>query len=61
MNIEKYLPPNVATEYGNKYQIPMHKNCKKYANKKRQMKGLAKTASEQFVQKLIRGIDLQKL
>lgn len=25
------------------------------------MKGLTKTASEQFVQKLIRGIDLQKL
>lgn len=39
----------------------MHKNCKKYANKKSQMKGLAKITSEQFVQKLIRGIDLQKL
>ena len=39
----------------------MHKNSKKYANKKSQMKGLAETASEQFVQKLIRGIDLQKL
>lgn len=39
----------------------MYKNCKKYANKKSQMKGLTKTASEQFVQKLIRGIDLQKL
>ena len=49
MNIEKYLPPNVATEYRNKYQIPMYKNCKKYANKKSQMKGLTKTASEQFV------------
>ena len=39
----------------------MHKYCKKYANKKRQMKGLAKTASEQFVQKVIWGIDLQEL
>ena len=39
----------------------MHKYCKKYANKKSQMKGLAKTASEQFVQELIGGIDLQKL
>ena len=39
----------------------MYKNCKKYANEKSQMKGLAKTASEQFVQKLIWGIDLQKL
>ena len=39
----------------------MHKNSKKYANKKRQMKGLTKTASEQFVQKVIWGIDLQKL
>ena len=39
----------------------MHKYCKKYANKKRQMKGLTKTASEQFVQKVIWGIDLQKL
>ena len=39
----------------------MYKNCKKYANKKSQMKGLAKITSEQFVQKLIRGIDLQKL
>ncbi len=39
----------------------MHKYSKEYANKKSQMKGLAKTASEQFVQKLIRGIDLQKL
>ena len=39
----------------------MHKNCKKYANKKRQMEGLTKTASEQFVQKVIWGIDLQKL
>ena len=39
----------------------MHKNSKKYANKKSQMKGLTKTASEQFVQKLIRGIDLQIL
>lgn len=39
----------------------MHKYCKKYANKKSQMKGLAKTASKQFVQKLIWGIDLQKL
>ena len=39
----------------------MYKNCKKYAKKKSQMKGLTKTASEQFVQKLIWGIDLQKL
>ena len=39
----------------------MHKNRKKYANKKSQMKGLTKTASEQFVQKVIWGIDLQKL
>ena len=60
MNIEKYLPPNVATKEWDKYQIPMHKNSKKYANKKSQMKGLAKTASEQFVQKLIWGINLQK-
>ena len=39
----------------------MHKYCKKYANKKSQMKGLTKTASEQFMQKVIWGIDLQKL
>lgn len=39
----------------------MHKNSKKYANKKSQMKGLAKITSEQFVQKLIRSIDLQIL
>ena len=39
----------------------MHKYCKKYANKKRQMKGLTKTTSEQFVQKVIWGIDLQEL
>ena len=39
----------------------MHKYCKKYANKKSQMKGLTKTASEQFVQKVIWGIDLQEL
>lgn len=39
----------------------MHKYCKKYANKKSQMKGLAKIASEQFVHKIIWGIDLQEL
>ena len=61
MNIEKYLPPNVATEYGNKYQIPMHKYSQKQRYCHSKPEGLTKTTSEQFVQKLIRGIDLQKL
>ena len=46
MNIEKYLPPNVATEYGNKYQIPMHKDSQKHGYCHSYPKGLAKIASE---------------
>ena len=36
----------------------MHKNSKKYADKKSQMKGLAEIARKEFMEKLIRGIYL---
>lgn len=37
----------------------MCKNRKKYANKKSQMKGLAKLTSKEFIEELVWGINLQ--
>lgn len=58
MNIAIYLPSNVATEYGNEYQVPMHKYSQKYADYHSQPERLTEIAGKQLVEEFVRGIHL---